>query len=360
MRTAARGGTRGAVALVPWSDNATRTAARGVRGGLTPIYGVSATRIGGAGRACGINLDVERQQRDRALGRLASRQHGVVSRAQMIRLGFEVGAIDRRLDAGRLRRLHRGVYLLGPVAPPLAAEMAAILSCGRGSVLSHRSAAHLWNLLPHMPKPTMVEVTTSGRDPGTRPRIRIHRVRNLDPTETTITDRIPITTPARTLLDIAINLQSGDLEQALAAALRRRLTTRQQLHSLLARHRRQPGTLALRSLLQTDRRANFTRSEAERRFLALIRHAELPPPEVNVRLHGHEVDFLWREQRLVVEVDGYAFHSDRPSFEHDHRRDADLVAHGYRVIRVTWRQIADAPMALAARVAVLLVSPRDP
>jgi very-short-patch-repair endonuclease len=103
-----------------------------------------------------------------------------------------------------------------------------------------------------------------------------------------------------------------------------------------------------------DARPALTRSQAEERFLELIRAADLPTPDVNTPLHGFEVDFLWREQRLVVEIDGYAYHSDRQAFEGDRSRDATLAAHGYRVIRVTWRQLRDAPTAVVARVAQAL------
>jgi very-short-patch-repair endonuclease len=136
----------------------------------------------------------------------------------------------------------------------------------------------------------------------------------------------------------------------MAEAQARRLTTRSDLAALLALGPR-AGVAALRPLLDADAPPSLTRSQAEERLLALIRAADLPPPETNVRIDGLEVDFLWRDARLIVEVDGFAFHSSRTAFERDRARDAVLAAAGYRVIRVTWRQIVNRPEALIARIA---------
>ncbi|MGH2962145.1 MAG: DUF559 domain-containing protein [Solirubrobacterales bacterium] len=288
--------------------------------------------------------------------RIAARQHGVVTRAQLLELGFEPGAIDRRLEADRLRALHRGVYLMGSIAPPFALEMAAVLSCGAGAVLSHRCAASLWRLLSDGANATEIEVTVAGRDPGRRPGVRVHRVRSIGRDEVRAFRGIPITTAARTALDLAAIVSQRELEQAVAEVLRRNLASHGALLALAARYPTRHGVPALRHLLERDERPALTRSEAEERFLALVRRAELPPPEVNVSVRGFEVDFLWRQERLVVEVDGFAYHSDRRTFENDRRRDAELAAHGYRVIRVTWSRIVDSPAAVVARVAQALAS----
>ena len=291
---------------------------------------------------------------ERRVATLAARQHGVVTRTQLVGLGLSADVIDRRLSTGRLRSLHRGVYMVGPMFPAHATEMAAVLACGPGAVLSHRSAASLWQLLPYPARPTLVDVTAPEAD--RRPRgIRVHRVRSLGKGETARVKRIPVTTPARTLLDLAADAAPRELEQAVAQAESRNLTNRRKLFSLLARYRGRGGTRALRALLERAARPALTRSEAEERFLALVRSARLPAPDVNVLLGRHEVDFLWREEGLVVEVDGFAFHSSRASFEADRRRDAELAAQGLRVIRVTWRQIADQPEATLVSVAQALV-----
>ena len=282
---------------------------------------------------------------------LARRQRGVVTRAQLVGLGFDPRAIDRRLAVGRLNRLHRGVYALGPIAVPEAAEMAAVLACGEGAVLSHRSAAALWHLLPQPAKQGPIDVTVPRSRSTHRPGIRIHRAGSLRPDEATKLRGIPITTPARTLLDLAAIVTLRELEQATAQALARSLARRSALLSLVAGHRGRSGTRSLRALLDAHERPALTRSEAEERLLAVIRKAQLPTPDVNVRLGPYEVDFLWRDAGLVVEVDGFAFHSDRVRFEADRRRDGELAARGFTVIRVTWRQIAEEPEAVLARLA---------
>jgi very-short-patch-repair endonuclease len=183
----------------------------------------------------------------------------------------------------------------------------------------------------------------------------VHRLAALDRRDIRKLGGIPVTSAARTILDLAAVVSPRDLERALAEAQARRLVRRADLLSLLARRSGRPGAAALRSLIEGDAPA-LTRSEAEERFLALIRAAELPAPEVNARVGRYEVDFLWRERALVVEVDGYRFHSSRASFERDRRRDADLTTRGLRVIRITWRRIVREPEALVARVATALAS----
>jgi very-short-patch-repair endonuclease len=274
----------------------------------------------------------------------------VVTRRQLLRAGVGPHWIDARLKAGRLRRAHRGVYLVGPVFPPLAKEMAAVLACGEGAALSHRAAATLWQLLPHPARDRAVDVTVPVRHAKGRRGIRVHRAGPIPPDETTILDGIPITAPARTLLDLAAVVPPGDLERAVAEAERRRLASRSRLAALLARYARRPGTRALRALVEMQERPAFIRSEAERRLLRLVRKARLPAPDVNAPLHGFEVDLLWRDAALVVEVDGYAFHSGRAAFEEDRRRDAELAARGLTVVRVTWRQLADQPEAVVVRI----------
>jgi very-short-patch-repair endonuclease len=293
-------------------------------------------------------------ERERGAAQLASRQHGVVTRAQLLSLGFSRGAINTRIRSARLTPLHRGVYRLGPIAAPHAREMAAVMAYGPGAVLSHCSAAVLWMLLPRRKQTEEPEVTVIGRRPRGRPGIRLHLARALDPSEARTCVGIPVTSPARTLLDIATSVPAAELERAVAEAQARRLATPRELSSVLANNPGHRGAAPLRRVLNGPRR--LTRSEAELRFLSLVRRADLPQPESNIRLGRHEVDFLWREERLVVEVDGFAFHSSRVDFEHDRRRDAELQASGFRVMRVTWRQITDEPEATLVRLAQALVA----
>jgi very-short-patch-repair endonuclease len=191
-----------------------------------------------------------------------------------------------------------------------------------------------------------VHVTVCGRQVS-RPKIV---VRSIGRDETMTIEGIPATTPSRTVLDLAAKVSSAQLERLVAEAFARNLTSRPRLLMLVDRYSRRPGTPALRALLEADSKPIDTRSPPERRMLALLRRAELPLPQVNADLYGYVADFLWAEQRLVVEVDPYATHSSPSSFERDRRKDADLVLRGYRVIRISWRQLRDRPEAVAARL----------
>jgi very-short-patch-repair endonuclease len=290
---------------------------------------------------------------DLAIARLAAAQHGVVTRSQLAGLGLGRGAIAHRVARGRLHRVHRGVYLVGhPVLAPLAAEVAAVLACGPGAVLSHRSAAGLWGLLASTGP--VVDVTVPGRNPGPRSGVLVHRVARLDRGDVTRRRGIAVTAPARTLLDLAELLPSRALERALEEAEIQGLARPRDVLALLERSPGRRGAALLRTLLRDGAERAVTRSEAEDRLLALLRAAGLSPTAVNVRVASHEVDAVWHPERLVVEVDGYAYHASRAAFERDRRRDADLQAAGYRVIRVTWRQLAEEPHALVARLAQAL------
>jgi very-short-patch-repair endonuclease len=243
---------------------------------------------------------------------------------------------------------------------PGAREMAALLACGSGAVVSHLSAAHLHQLLPYPANPGPVDVTVPGRQVAGRPGIRVHRVNTLHQHDLREADGISVTSPARTLLDLAVVLPTSQLERALAEAQVRRVVTRRALLDQLERNPGRSGVRALRSLVQVPGGPAATRSEAEGRLLRLVRSAEMPPPQANGRLGPYEVDLLWRERRLVVEVDGYAYHVNRRAFERDRERDARLAAAGYTVLRVTHRgrrrQLVDAPEAVIARIAGVLAA----
>ncbi len=280
----------------------------------------------------------------------------MVTRAQLLGLGVGVGAIAHRIRTGRLRIAHRAIYLVGHDAvPPLARELAAVLACGKGAVLSHASAAQVWGLIPAGAAAGEVEVTVVGRKPYPRPGIRTHRTAVLDPRDRRLRGPLPLTAPARTIVDIAASLAGAELEQAVAQARRRRLAGEAEIRAAAARAGRRHGAAALARLLDGDTIA-YTRSVAERRTLSLIRKAALPEPLSNAPLAGFQVDFLWPAERVVLEVDGYGFHADRAAFENDRRRDAKLVALGYRVMRITWRQLCDQPTATVARLATILAS----
>jgi very-short-patch-repair endonuclease len=205
-----------------------------------------------------------------------------------------------------------------------------------------------------VPPPELVEISIARTTGVRRPGIRIHRTTTLEPQDLRKLDGIPVTSPARTLLDLGTVLRPSGLERAFAQAETKRLVRRTDLVALLERHGRRPGAGPLRALLEAEAGPAFTRSEAERKLLELVRAAELPGPKTNARLGAYEVDFLWPRHRLVVEVDGYRFHSQRSAFERDRRRDAELTRRGFTVIRVTWRQLVDEPHAVVARIAAAL------
>jgi len=300
-------------------------------------------------------MSVIRGNADQAILAMAARQHGVISRAQLIQAGLTGMVLKSRVRTGLLVRVHRGVYRVGALELPNAREMAAVLACGRTAVLSGRSAAVVWRLLERRVAEDRVDVTVTGKRPVPRSGILVHHAKSLHPEEHTEHAGIPIVTPARALYDLSKAAAQRELESALAEGVLRQLVDRDRILAVLAHHAGRPGATRLRALLDADVIAGVTRSEAEERFLHLIRKAQLPDPATNAGLEGYEVDFFWRRERLVVEVDGRAFHSSGRRFESDRRRDAVLVAAGVRVMRVTWKQIVSEPEALVARMAQALI-----
>jgi very-short-patch-repair endonuclease len=234
--------------------------------------------------------------------------------------------------------------------------MAAVLACGEGAVIGRRSAASMWRMLPAVGEEEPVEVLGAHRAMS-RPGIRVRRTGPLERDEVTVRDNIPITTPERTLYDLAGLVSERELERSVGETFALRLAQRPRILALLDRYAGRRGATRLRRLLQEESSIALCRSEAEERFLELIRKAALAGVQANVTVAGHRVDFVWRTERLVVEIDGRAFHSTKRKFEGDRRRDADLVAAGLRVIRVTWRQIMNEPEVLIARLAQALVRP---
>ncbi|MCW3063580.1 MAG: hypothetical protein JWN32_752 [Solirubrobacterales bacterium] len=274
---------------------------------------------------------------DVAIAALAARQHSVVATWQLLGLGLSQDAIERRVARGRLHRLYRGVYAVGhPAVSVRGWSMAAVLACGPGAVASHRTAGVLHGFLPSWPDEPEVTVAQPRRS---RPGIRVHTSRRLAGAQTTRRGSIPVTTPARTLVDLAEILPPRQLERALAEAEVLRVVHRSTLAVELERTPGRRGAKALMELLAVE--PARTKSGLEEAFLALIRGSDLPQPETNQRIAGFEVDFIWRQQRLVVELDGYQFHGTRAKFESDRRRDAALQIAGHRVIRITWQRMQE-------------------
>lgn len=244
-----------------------------------------------------------------------------------------------------------GVYAVGRVALSRRGRWsAAVLACGGGAALSHSAAAALWRILPAADGPVDVTVPT----PGGRRRsgLRVHRAPSIDAEEVARHDGIPVTVPARTILDLAASGVSGRaLERAADEAERLRLCDEDELAATIARHGGRAGTGVLKRLLREHEvGSTLTRSELEELFLALCRDRGLPAPLVNVKLLGLTVDFLWPGGALVVEVDGRARHDTRRGFQDDRDRDSLLAAQGYRTLRFTWWDVTRRPAVVADRV----------
>jgi len=272
----------------------------------------------------------------------------VVGRRQLLQLGFGAGAIDHRLRRGHLLSIHRGVYVIGGASLTARGRwLAAVLACGFGALISHRSAASLWDLLPVAGG--VIDVTAGGRS---RPGIRVHTTRNLEPEQRAVHGSIPVTSVARTIADLAASLDRSRLERLIERSEQLRLFDRGAL--LRACRCGRAGTRLLSSVLEEYRDPQVTRSELEREFFDLCVASGLPAPGMNATVAGLEVDALWAEQRLVVELDGYAFHSSRGAFERDRNRDARLQIAGYRVLRLTATRVRRKPEAIVDDITRLL------
>jgi very-short-patch-repair endonuclease len=206
-----------------------------------------------------------------------------------------------------------------------------------------------------------VDITIPADQRLSRPGIREHRTVSLEPDERMVLGGLPVTAPGRTLLDMTVEVGSRELEAMVARAQRAELLDRDALVALLDRYRGRGGIAALRAVLATPEGPALTRSEAEARFLELVRRAGLPAPRSNVKLGRYEIDFLWSDERIAVEVDGFRYHSSRSRFEGDRRKDAWLTARGIRVIRLSWRQIVESAVPTIVQVgqALAKVSLRD-
>lgn len=278
----------------------------------------------------------------------------MITSAQLERAGFGPNALSRRVDGEWLVRVHIGVYRLGPFGGPFGEEMAALLASGERAVISHWSATGVFALRPRVVAP--VDVTLVGGLAGQRPGIRPHRASSLPAGDVVLRHGLRVTTPARTLLDLAATAPRDVLERLTEEAQVQRLVSPGELAATVQRGTGRPGVAKLRAVLDFIDEPLFTRSEAEKRLRALCRSSALPMPRTNVKRAGWEADAVWDRQRLVVEVDGHQFHSTRASFERDRRKDADLMLAGYRVLRITWRRLTREPEQVIATIAAALAA----
>jgi len=269
---------------------------------------------------------------------MASAEHGVVTRAALLRAGISPDEIKRRVRSGSLLRQHTGVYRVGHRAPSVEATyLAAVRACGDGAVLSGRAAGHLHRLLKGpAPQP---EVTA----PGQRrvPHVITRRSRHLDARDSTSFRGIPVTTVARTLVDLASVLTLADLARACHEAGVLHRTTPAQVEAVLARRPTTPGAANLRRVLHGDVRVTLSKLEGS--FLALLRSQRLPLPETNRPAGGRRVDCRWPEHRLTVELDGYQFHHSRHAWERDRHREREARARGDEFRRYTYGDVVEDP-----------------
>jgi very-short-patch-repair endonuclease len=287
---------------------------------------------------------------------LAAKQHGVVTRAQLLDLGLNSQAIEYRLRRGRLHRVHRAVYAVGrPQLTRHGVLIAAVLSCGSDAALSHEHAGEIYGIRKRGKTP--IEVTVPAGAMRSRPGVRVHR-RRLPEADITHCHGIPVTTPVRTLLDLAQRLSRVQLEAAVNEADKLDLVDPEHLRAALHERAGHAGVTALRALLDRDSLV-LTDSELERRFLRLARRAGLPAPLTQRRVNGFRVDFYWPELGLVVETDGLRYHRTAAQQARDRRRDQVHTAAGLTPLRFTHQQIArQAEQVRATLVAVVKRAPR--
>jgi hypothetical protein len=292
---------------------------------------------------------------DAVIARLAATQHGVVALCQLHVAGLRIGAVNARVRKGRLHRLHRGVFAVGHTCVSREGRwLAAVLALGDGAVLSHVNAAALWGLRPS--SSAMIHVTvpsSAGRQ--RRAGIVVHRSRTLRAQDIAERHAIAVTSPARTLLDLAGVIARGPLERAVERSLLLRLFDLNATWAVIDANPRRRGTATLTSVIEImSAEPVLTRSELEVRMLDVCDAHNIVRPAVNVLVEGYEVDFLWRDQRLIVETDGHEHHGTRAAFERDRARDARLTMLGYRVVRFTYRQVVDEADSLAATLIAIL------
>ncbi len=278
---------------------------------------------------------------------MADPQHGNIAYKQLRAIGLSKNAIAHRAQIGRLYRVHRGVYSVGrPPRTVLEKASAAVLACGPGAALSHRSALWLWGLTERWPRRFEVTVPGDRRPQG----IKVHRTRLGCDVRTH--QGIRVTSPARTVLDCAPRLTDKALTRAVNDGRRQVGLRLSDLGEVVDRNPRHPGVARVRPFITV--KGGPTRSEWEDAFPAFCRRFGLPEPVMSTKVLGFEVDALFVEEKLIVELDSWQFHSDRASFESDRERDATTLAAGYATVRVTWERLAQRPAQEAARLHEIL------
>lgn len=258
-------------------------------------------------------------------------------------------AIRHRKRSGRLHVVFHGIYSFGcGELPPLAREQAALLACGEGAFLSHRTAAFVWGL--RKTAPATVDVTIAGRVCGLRKGIRVHRIRAIEDRDVRHHEGLWVSSPARAVLEVAA-VAPGELVDLMDEGLARRLLNRRDLEAVLARNRPCRGAARLAALLGDESAMTITRSDAEKAFLRLIRDARLPVPEANAPFGPYVPDFIWRRERLIVELDSPTFHGGPGAFQNDREKDLFFRDAGFDAMRLTREHVVREPAMVLVRVA---------
>jgi very-short-patch-repair endonuclease len=296
------------------------------------------------------------QQQDRTveqkLARLASRSHGLITRSQLQSAGLTEAEIRQRLQTGALLREYRGVYRVGHRAPSLEARyLAAVYACGDGALLSGRAAAHLLGILPGPPLRPEVSAPTERRIPG----ITTRRIRSMHPIDAQFWRGVPVTSPARTIVDLAGTLAAHELARVAHEAAIRHNTAPREIEAVLERPTRWRGAKKLRAVITGDE--PVTLSALERRFLTLLRDAGLPLPITNRPAGTRRIDCRWPHHKLTVELDGYRYHSSRHAWEQDRRREREAFARGDDFRRYTYGDVFEQPQPMLAELQAVLPRP---
>jgi len=294
----------------------------------------------------------EEMRSHKELADLAEGQHGVVTYRQLRKLGFSNGHIHRSSKASRLRRVHRGVYAVGHKRLSLHGHcLAAVLACPEGSVLSHRSAAWLWGFLSSCPRESAVTVPHRGHR---RRGILTHRVAALADEDCGTLHGIPVTSAARTLLDLAAVAPARELSRTVDRAKRRGCLDLVALDAIIRRRGRTIGAKRLSKALELYRKPVYDRARSELLFLDALEQEGAPLPKLNCWVEKWEIDAYWETQRFAVEVDGWETHGSREAFEDDRLRLEEMKLAGIDCIPVAARRIEREPEQVAKRIRILL------
>ena len=287
----------------------------------------------------------------------AGRQHGVVTRGQLLEAGFTRHQIQRRIDAGLLVPIHPGVYFVAHATSPLAHECAAVLACRPRALLGGRTAGRVYGW--PVEDSEGIDLIVVGRRIRPRSGIRVRCIGHLDLRDLQRHEGIPIASPSLTLLELAGDAEPGELAGAINEARVQRAITDAQLYTALERYPKRRGARALRALLESERGPRITRSEAERRALAVMRRFGIEPDASDVQIGPYRADFWFERERLAVEIDGYRYHSTPKRFVDDRRRAGYLAAHDVATFPLTWRDFGSGAREAMQLLAAALAGRRE-